>query len=284
MRVWMQHLPRWSLLAFALFVVAGLAVLLISPATRPTRGPAAQEPAAPIPAPVATGVGVDPLTPDEVGAALAASALVRSADAGARRHSLALEAGQASIEAPVEEVLLVERHTEEKQAVASGAELRRADVYIYRYADDTLVHGIYNYATGQLEQTEEVQDVQLPLTEVERDLAVRLAFNDPALFAHMQEEFRTITGEMLTGPDQLEIRAFTYISGAAPEIEPPEAQACGRNRCAQLLILTQPNNITFNVLPIINLSRLATASVVPLAIQTGAHDPHAHHEHGEGGQ
>jgi hypothetical protein len=232
---------------------------------------------------------VDPLDEAEAAQALAALTAVRGASADAVRASVPDQPGETVVTAPAQEVLLVERHAEGKEVMASGAWERRADVLEYRYADDTLVHSIFNYATGTLEVVEEVQGVQPPLTESERQLAIELAFADPALRAHMGDEYRLITGESLTGPEQLDIRVFVYHAGANPETEPPEAAVCGVQRCGQLLILTA-DNVTFSSLPVVNLSTLSVARVVPLAVSetdaagaTGDEEHDHHDQHGDAG-
>ncbi len=280
----LRSLPLWALVGLvALLAATGGAVALA--AGVPGAPDAAPAPAAAQPAQQVRGQGSDPLTPAEEAEALAALASLQGARAAAMRSAPAT-AGAAAISAPAESVLLVERKEEEKGAItaagAGGAPPRRADLYLYRYADDVLVHAVHDLQTGETAIVEEARGVQLPLTAEERALATELAFADPALFEFMQAEHRQIVGEELSSPAQVDVRAFVYHSGAAPEIEPPEAAACGIQRCAQLLILTG-NNVTYSVLPVVNLSTLRTASVIPLAVQDAqpAQDEHADHEHEE---
>jgi hypothetical protein len=271
----------------ALAAALGALLWLAAPAGRNaapggvTLAPAAQASAG------AVGVGSDPLTPWEESLALEGLQALRGVEAASGVRSLQTADGR-TLQTPAEQVLLVERKQEEKGAVAAaaagGAALRRADLYLYRYADDRLIHAVHDLATGETVVVEEAQGVQLPLTEAERALATEIAFADPALLALMQEEHLQIVGEPLTGAEQVDVRAFVYHSGAAPEIEPPEAAACGRQRCAQLLVLTG-NNITFSILPIVNLSTLRTASAIPLAVNDGGQAEEAgsgEHDHNEG--
>lgn len=266
MRIFLRFIPRWSIVAFLVLALASAGVALAAP------------PASPMPQPAlgAEGTGYDPLSPAEAARALDAAGALRSVSAASVRIANAT-AGQVAVSALAEEVVLVERHQENKDVMAAGVWPRRADVYLYRYVNDTLVHALYDYGTGQMITVEEVQGVQFPLTEGERQTAIALAFADPALRAQMADEFRLITGDALTHPAQLELRVFNYHAGANPEIETPAAQACAINRCAQLLI-TAVDDVTLNVLPIINLSTLRVVSVVAAAAT------HADPQHDGSGQ
>lgn len=272
----LSHFPRWSLIAF-LALLSLSAVALAAPALTSS----AQLAAPP--------TGYDPLSDAEIAEATGALVAAQGARAAEIRASALTAADGAQITAPAESTILVERHEEEKGAMAAGNWQRRADLYTYDYADDTLLHHIYNYEDDSLTLVEQAQDVQLALSMQERALATQIAFADPALLAQMEQEYRAITGGELTDPSQLDIRAFVYRSGAAPETEPPQAAACGRQRCAQLLIVT-PDYTTFHALPVINLSTLSVASIFPLALDPAAagappaadhaHDDHTH-DHGE---
>ena len=91
---------------------------------------------------------------------------------------------------PAEEVLLVERHQEDKQTYAQGRWPRRADVYVYRYADDTLIRQVYNMDTNQVDQVDQVLGVQLPLTEAESQRALAIALADATMRPQLNAEFR----------------------------------------------------------------------------------------------
>lgn len=270
--------PRWSIITFLALLALGGATLA-APALMPQ-----QQTGAPI--------GVDSLTDIEAGEAEAAAVVALGARAAEVRTSAFTAADGAAITASATSVVLTERHDEGKQALAAGSTARRADVYLYNYVDDTLQHALYDYADKTLTTVETAQGVQFPLTQAERTLATQLAFADPALFSVMQEEFRTLTGKELIDPAQLDIRAFVYHSGAAPETEPPEAAVCGVQRCAQLLIVADQQT-TFHALPVVNLSTLSVASIFPLALDpianpgpgASASDAHDHDTHShEGGE
>jgi len=282
------RIPHWSLVATILLFLTSAIVILTAPPGLLTRlrfvGFAG----------AANGIGTDPLTTAETRRATAAAEALYSVSAAALRTA-EVAPGGAVVSAPAESILLVERKLQGKGSpiAASGsvdAAPRQADIFLYRYADDVLVHAVHDLRSGQTVVVEEARGVQLPLTEDERSLATEIAFGDPALLALLQDEYRAIVGQELTGPEQVDVRAFVYRSGAAPEIEPPEASTCGMQRCAQLLILT-PNDVTLSILPIVNLSTLRTASVVPLAVTNsapaatdGESQLHGNDENGNGGQ
>jgi hypothetical protein len=250
----LRYLPRWSLIAFAALVVLSATVGLAAPARLAVlQG--------------GTGIGVDPLSPDEMLLAQQQVQQVRGVQTASIRTSVPLVPGQTLISAPAEETVLVERHEEEKSTMAAGVWERKADVYTYRYADDTLLYGIYNFATGEVVSQQEVKGVQFPLTDAERALAVEMLFADPAALTIMRDEYRRITGRELTAVEQVDTRVFVYHAGSNPEIEPPDAASCGMQRCAQVMILAD-DNVTFDVLPIVNLSTLRVVSLIPVAVES----------------
>lgn len=272
MRRILSYVPGWALVAIVALLALSAAVVIAAPGVAPFRQ--------------GGGIGYDPLTGDEAQRALDAVQAGFGVQSAAVRTAPVAAAGQPAILASAEEVVLVERHPEEKAIMAAGTWDRRADVFVYRYADDTLVHGLYNYATGETTIVEEVQGVQLPLTAAERDLAGRIAFADPATLEFLRSEYRRITGRELTAPEQVDMRAFVYHAGANPETEPPEAARCGVQRCAQLMILAD-DDITFDAMPVVNLSTLTVASLTPLAVDGAAVAPGASatagHDHTGGG-
>jgi len=275
MRKILRYVPRWSIAALLVLALASAGVALAAPDAAPARQSGGG----------AVGMGYDPLTADETARALSASESLRSAATAAVRTSAALP-GQVAVTAPAEEVVLVERHVESKGVMAAGVWPRRADLFLYRYTDDTLVHGVYDYATGRTSIVEEVKGVQLPLSDRERDTAVAVAFADPALRAQMADEYRLVTGGQLTSAAQLDIRVFNYHAGANPEMETQAARACDVNRCAQLLIITD-SDVTLYALPIVNLSTMRVVSsgqasaMAPEATAAGAAAAHADHAHEE---
>lgn len=178
-------------------------------------------------------------------------------------------ANSAQDAAPRRAVLLTERHDEPKGVTG----LRRGDVYIYEYDSDTLLRTVVNLETGAVDEVIRSQGVQLPLTESELAWAVDLAYANPTFRSSVETLFREISGETLQSLDQLEVRAFAFHSHSMMGNVVPEAESCGINRCAQLLLYTS-DDIAFEIVPVVNLS---TQTVVPEArarVETDlAHEP-----------
>jgi len=160
------------------------------------------------------------------------------------------------------ELLLIERHAETKTVMQSGNWPRRADVFVYLYDSDTLLHAIVNLSTRTVDSVETAQNVQLPLTQNETARAFGLLMADATLRASIAAQYQTITGHALTQPEtQLIAHAFIYRADAQPGAH-PGAAGCGPHRCAQLLLKTH-NDIAINLLPIVDLSLDALVSVGP---------------------
>ncbi len=193
--------------------------------------------------------GYDPLSPEEQEQALALA--VQQAE-----FAIAVNASGRS------ELLLIERHAEEKAVTQSGNWARRADVYTYVYDNDTLLRAVVNLSSGQVDHVETAQDVQLPLTQAETDSAVQLLMADAALMADIAAQYQTITGEALTQPKtQLKFSALIYRADSMPGAN-PGAESCGIHRCAQFLIATH-SDVVINRLPIVDLSLGVLASAGP---------------------
>src|SRR6187431_2373891 len=89
--------------------------------------------------------GYDPLSPEEQEHA----------------RALAVQQGEFAIAvnaASRSELLLIERHAEEKSVTQSGNWPRRADVYTYVYDNDTLLRAVVNLSSGQVDIVETSQD------------------------------------------------------------------------------------------------------------------------------
>jgi hypothetical protein len=235
--------PRWwlALALFALFLMTtALAVAAPNPLTRLFTGN--------------TGTGYDPLTEREIETvsqqALADPAVIAQLENSGRQ-----------------ELLLIERHQEDKSVYERGNWDRRADLFIYDYDSDALVHAIYNLSTSRVDSVSRSQSDQLPLTPNEVNQAIAIAFNDAQLRSLLNQEYGRVTGGELTGPEQVEIKAFTFHASALPDMELGTAATCGLNRCAQLLIFTR-ESVTFELLPIINLSNQQVA-LIPFGASNG---------------
>jgi hypothetical protein len=246
---------RWMIALLAAVLLSGTAITLASPATLATLTGTG-------------GSGYEPLTINEQNRAL--QALMETGSV-ARTLELPARTGVASVTdaipaAPAEAVLLVERHQESKEAYASGRWQRRADVYIYRYADDTLMRQIYNLDTKQVDQVDTVQGMQLPLTIEEQQRALAIALADPQLRPQLDAEFQLITNQPLTGADQLIVKAMTFHADSVPNTDLGAAAQCGIKRCAQLL-LAAGDNMALRVIPVVDLSSGVAVKALPF---TGA--------------
>ena len=158
-----------------------------------------------------TGTGRDPLTPDE--AALA--------EAVALDHE-ALE-GMTDVsgdDGP--ELLSIELAGEDPDA-------RLADVFAYDYSDDVLVKQVVDLSAGRVVRSATAPGMQPPPSEAEVAAAFALLLADPA-GAGLAAQFRVITGEELTAPEQV---TGTGASFVAPE-GATQAAACGAHRCLTL--------------------------------------------------
>jgi hypothetical protein len=188
--------------------------------------------------------GTDPLSAEEQQAALDAAGLVVGGGGG---DAVGPESGSGD-----EMVLLVERHEEEKADAESGA--RRADVYVYSYEDDSLTRTVVDLASGEVDDTESAQNVQLPLVAEEADRALELALADAEFVALLEEQHQAATGRPLGDPaTDLEIQPMVFRADALPAVANGAAAECGVHRCAQLMIAT-PDDVLIDLLPIIDLS------------------------------
>lgn len=181
--------------------------------------------------------GTDPLSPAELEEA---AGFARSQDA---TEGAGLDGDDV--------LLLVERHEEDKDAPEG---LRRADVYVYSYADDVLTRTLVDLTTGQAVTSQVLADTQLPLVAEEVDRALQLALEDPAFETLLATRFRQATGRDLVDPaTDLSVQALVFRAASNPAAARGDAAACGEHRCAQLLIESS-DDLLVNLLPIVDLS------------------------------
>jgi hypothetical protein len=193
-----------------------------------------------------------PLDAQELGSARAAAEA---------RAGVAAASTRVPTSGPASEVLLVERRDESKEVYEGGDWKRRADVYIYDYSSDTLRHSIVDVETGEVDSEELVQGVQLPLTDGEVQRALGIAYGDPATRQAIETRYREISGELLGGTDQLQVKAFVFLSDSKPEGLNEDARGCGLRRCAQLLLYTK-DRVVIEVQPIVDLSNGRVAQLL----------------------
>lgn|SRR5918999_2975093 len=179
------------------------------------------------------GIGSDPLTPAEQDQARA----MALNDPRVEEHTQKVRHA----------VLLVERHQEESK---DNDQARRADVFIYVYPPNLLLHVIANLSSNAVDEVEVTQGVQPLITQEEESQALNIALDDAQAGPLIREQYEEITDKSLVRPSQLQVDAGVYTASDYPV---PTARACGVHRCAQLL-LSVPNSIPLDVIPIINLS------------------------------
>lgn len=191
--------------------------------------------------------GTDPLTPDEVTAAVTAANLPQ---ASAEPESVGPDVvGPNGL--PERLVLLVERHLEDKGADPG---LRRADLYEYSYPDDTLTVSVVDLADGRVDETETVQGTQLPLVEVEARRALELLSADPTFSERLAAEYQRVMGRPLGDPtEDLDVQPIVFKADAVPTVATGRAAECGLHRCAQFLIQTADHAL-INLFPLVDLS------------------------------
>lgn len=188
---------------------------------------------------------MDPLSEDEINTTL--SAALRAGAAKGADSEISAAALQ-------QEILLVERHQSKKGEIQSASAARQGDAYIYDYTTDTLKHAIVNLDTGETLAIEEMQNVQLPLTENEVERALDLAFQNESLRTELQSSYQLVSGNELTNIDQLNVKAFIFLAESMPDSVNGLSESCGLHRCAQLLLYTEDDTI-LEVQPIVDLSR-----------------------------
>lgn len=197
-----------------------------------------------------SGVGVDPLTDAEVALALASTQIGDTLTAEQVASRAPAEADAAQM--PTQEVLLVERNATDKNK--QGSQSRQGVVYVYDYTSDELIHSVIDVATGDMSEQERVQGVQLPLTAAEEARAIALAWGDAQTHQTLAAQFEQLTGQPLTSLEQLHVKASVFLADSMPGRLNAAAQACGLQRCAQLLFFNV-DNVAFEMLPIVSLSK-----------------------------
>lgn len=189
----------------------------------------------------------DPLSPSELENALLIS--TTEITSGQRLQRSADNNSGLPADDTAKELLLIERRLLDKEADSQ----RLADVYHYDYSSNETIHSIVDLDTQQIISTQRQQYLQLPLTENELQLSSAIIFSDPEQAELIGNEYQRITGQYLSSPQQLNIKAFAFSADTLPEQLNPASQQCGLHRCAQVLLYTH-DSIVFEISPIVNLS------------------------------
>jgi hypothetical protein len=171
---------------------------------------------------------------------------------GPAESELRRRAGRAAGSPERLEVLEVDVHRYAKDVRAEEYR-RRADVYIYDYDSDALAVAVVDLETNHVDAVTVTPGVQRPLNDREVARALDLLLADATSGARIRAEFQRITGRPLRNPSELTVSGFVYRADAMPDSNTTDTAACGRHRCAQLLISTQD---AFSIeLPIVDLSK-----------------------------
>ena len=197
----------------------------------------------------------DPLTSDETAQTASVVEYLLNVDTETQDNATAAEAP------PREVLLLTQRFDGGKVAAGQAAPPRQSESFIYDYDRDILRHIIVDLATGEVASVEEVQDVQLPLTQGEIEQALDLVFNDEVASQAIFEQYRAATGTSLGSLDELQQKVFIFKADTMPNRINEAAQACGIQRCAQVLLFTQ-EKVAFEITPIVNISQGEIAQIL----------------------
>lgn len=159
------------------------------------------------------------------------------------------------------EMLLTER-----RPVAKNERRRLADIYVYDYAENKLLHRVVDTGTGDIVHRATFTDHQLPLTEAESNRAIGILAADQDARSFLNEEYARISGGLEFDLSNVDYKAATYI--AEHNVQGITAQ-CGQIRCAEILIYTADNKIALDLRPVVDLSTGSVLSVE--TIHWGSH-------------
>lgn len=183
------------------FAAAGLgtallggSLLLVTGGEGPEAAQAVQESPAP----------GDPLTPEEIARA--------GEIATATTH---LKKGQT-------ELLYVERDDDK-----DAEQARRAEAYLYDYADDTLIVRTVDLGQSKVVEETKGKGVQPPPSKREELRAAELLLADPKLGRGVRQSFRKAAGRELASPSDLALRGLIFSPGRGP---------CATHRCLRLFV------------------------------------------------
>lgn len=226
MRRWdRQRLGFWfAILGGLALVVTVLGIGLQASGTTSQAHPGAV--LRPAPAPSSARFGYDPLSGAERSTAL------QLAQADARVAEI-LSKGTRS------EVLVVERHEEDKAVYAGGSWDRRADVVAYAYGSDVAVRVVVNLTQARVDAVSARQGDQPPFNAVETDAAFARALADTNTGPLIRTAYAKRAGTALRDAANVQRYAFVFVPDEVPEATSSEARACGISRCALLILAVQ---------------------------------------------
>jgi len=209
----------WGSVATTAVLSTAFGIATLDAFAEPTPGPApkvaADPPQVSNPSPgpaAATGVGDDPLTPQEV--AKARSVALTPQLVGAARDV----AGAKGPEYLSSDVI-------------EGGKGRDAAFYFYDYRSDELVKQVVDVTRGKVTGSFRAKDMQLPASDREVATALDLVLADP-VGAEVKKLYTRVTGKPWSGKDKLKVGAHIYHARPADTT----SSQCGRHRCLQLVV------------------------------------------------
>ncbi|MFD0690256.1 hypothetical protein [Actinomadura fibrosa] len=159
------------------------------------------------------GVGLDPLTDQEMDKARAAAL------AGQSRAQQA--AGLPQV------VFVSADRRDDVDGVA-----RRAEVRLYDYRTDEMVTSEIDLASGRVVGTERSRNTQPPAAREELRRAVELVLADPRLGPGLRAAYKAASGRALVSADEVHVRGRVFRAAQAAGAGGGEQVAqCGRLRC-----------------------------------------------------
>ncbi len=141
----------------------------------------------------------------------------------------------------------------ERRPATKGDSKRLADVYIYDYRAETLIHRIVDTNTDQVLFRSSSRGQQLPLTANESERAVAALFADPLARNAVSAAHRRITGSRLDDLSTVLHKAVVFVADAAMGTRGDSA-SCGAVRCAQILLYTAGEQIAIDLRPVVRLA------------------------------
>ncbi len=178
--------------------------------------------------------GSDPLGPQEIARAKALAERSQRVQR-ARSRGGAFERPRSLQRLERVQFLFAERSQTGKSTENSG---RRADVFFYDYSSDEIIRQVVDLRAGEaVETTRTAVEQQPPVTSNEARAGIQLVLDHPQLGPTLRTLYRQLSGQDITGPEQLHVQAGIYTPRNGPGTPlASAASACDRHRCVYYLV------------------------------------------------
>ena len=155
---------------------------------------------------------------------------------------------------PGAEVLLVDLPLKDP-----GSDARVVEVSLYDYASDRTIQASVNLTRDSVEQIRTSDDLQLPPSRAEVEVALREAITSD-FRPRFLDEFEQLTGASLLAPEQVIVTGVVWHGATPPGMGDIGAgdPGCGPERCVQLLIALPSGRYLSTADFFVNLSTLTT--------------------------